>query len=561
MTDDPKAGRKSPGRGGASSVHPAGPLLKEYPRPEGGLPQPGAGVAQVLFYRNGGHSIITARGSEHVGRPFMARPVTVCEVARGTHMTRVSLQVPAAGGTTFFEVEADIQWTVTDYLKVVDEQVTNVAVRLRAPLTERLRGVCAGYPITAATEADRAVKSACRNGQWDDLGYDLGLRAELYIRFTVDRKAIAQAEQVRDDDHRGTMAEREHAHDLAGEHHSGELLQLRMQKFRVMLEGGEWSQICFMLADNPAEARAFMELLRQEARQDRRELLDHTLDLVEKGVIQSAELESQVRELLGTGAYRVEGSFGRPPVRPAPPRRELPPGRQHDDGPDDRWDEHRDDRSDRSNRSNRRHDRDGSRNDDRNDDRKDDRNSDWNDGWNDSRWDERRSSWDDRSDRHDDNRRDGHRSDTNRSERHRNDRRDDRITRADGPGDTRHEGAAHRNDRRTEQRENRWSEPDDRRTDRTDRPGGQRPYTPSWLEADAAPPQRPAADTRLRRRPSEAFDDWEPAPARDAPGPRTGSPRTDDHGPDRDRDRGRRRDHAPDHAPDDDRPWSPNGGW
>ncbi|WP_406205654.1 hypothetical protein OH807_31280 [Kitasatospora sp. NBC_01560] len=520
MTDDPKAGRKSPGRRDASSAHPAGPLLKEYPRPEGGLPQPGAGVAQVLFYRNGGHSIVTARGSEHVGRPWMARPVTVCEVARGTHMTRVTLQVPAAGGTAFFEVEADVQWTVTDYLKVVDEQVTNVAVRLRAPLTERLRGVCAGYPITAATEADRAVKSACRNGQWDDLGYDLGLRAELYIRFTVDRKAIAQAEQVRDDDHRGTMAEREHAHDLAGEHHSGELLQLRMQKFRVMLEGGEWGQICFMLADNPAEARAFMELLRQEARQDRRELLDHTLDLVEKGVIQSAELESQVRELLGTGAYRVEGSFGRPPVRPAPPRGELPPGRHHDDGPHDRWDEHRDDRAGRTDRTDRRHDRDGGRTDDRKDDRNDDR---WGDRWdehrddrpnrrhdrnggreddrNDDRWDERRSSRDDRSDRSNDN----------------------------------------RSERRAEQRENLWPEPDDRRPDRTDRPGGQRPYTPSWLETDPAPPKQPAADTRLRRRPSEAFDDWEPVPARDAPAHAPDDTRNDDR--------------------DDDRPWSPNGGW
>ncbi|MGW3040183.1 hypothetical protein ACWC9T_09075 [Kitasatospora sp. NPDC001159] len=471
MTDDPKPARKSPGKAGPATAHPAGPLLREYPRPESGIRRPGAGVALVVFYRNGGHSVVTAMGDEHVGRPFMARPVTVCEVARGTHVTRLSLQVPAAGGTTFFEVEVDVQWTVTDYLKVVDEQVTNVAVRLRAPLTERLRGVCAGYPVSAAAEADRAVKSACRNGQWDDLGYDLGLRAELYVRFTVDRKTITQAEEVRDDDHRGTMAEREHVHTLTGEHRTGELLQLRMQKFRVMLDGGEWSRICFMLADNPGEARAFMELLRQEARADRRELLEHTLDLVEKGVIQSAELESQVRELLGTGVYRVEGSFGRPPVRSAPRRGELPAGGRPDD-PDDRWD----DRSGRYDRD-ARYDA---------DDRGDQRRADWNDPWDDGG-----NAGPDHADAT---------VRTRRTERNGGERWDDP-----------------------------WSEPrtdrgDDGPRARRDQPGrdsagdlddGQRPYTPSWLDAEPEAPRHAAADAGPRRRPSEAFDDWEPRTARE----------------------------------------------
>ncbi|MGW6912660.1 hypothetical protein ACWGB8_02375 [Kitasatospora sp. NPDC054939] len=527
MTDDPKPAPKSPGRAGAAA-HPAGPLLKEYPRPESGIQRPGAGIALVVFYRNGGHSVVTAMGDEHVGRPFMARPVTVCEVARGTHVTRLSLQVPAAGGTTFFEVEVDVQWTVTDYLKVVDEQVTNVAVRLRAPLTERLRGVCAGYPVTAAADADRAVKSACRNGQWDDLGYDLGLRAELYVRFTVDRKTITQAEEVRDDDHRGTMAEREHVHTLTGEHRSGELLQLRMQKFRVMLEGGEWSQICFMLADDPGEARAFMELLRQEARADKRELLGHTLDLVEKGVIQSAELESQVRELLGTGGYRVEGSFGRPPIRSAPRRGELPAGGRQD-APDDRGDErpagrHDDRLGERDDRGRQggRYDADDRRDERR--DRRDERRPEWNDPWDDGYPAPDRTDSADSTDRAD---------------------RTDRTDSADRARRTERDGGGGRwddpwSERRSEPRRGRG--PADALDD------GQRPYTPAWLDTDPEAPRHAPAATRSRRRPSEAFDDWDTGPAPDDRGGRT----------DRDdRDAGRP---STGDRRDDDRSWSPDGG-
>ncbi|MEU8926866.1 hypothetical protein AB0D10_39095 [Kitasatospora sp. NPDC048545] len=552
MTDTPKPtptpARKSPGGTGPATTHPAGPLLKEYPRPETGIRRPGPGVALVVFYRNGGHSVVTARGNEHVDRPFLARPVTVCEVARGTHVTRMSLQVPAAGGTTFFEVEVDVQWTATDYLKVVDEQVTNVAVRLRAPLTERLRGICAGYPVSAAAEADRSVKAACRNGQWDDLGYDLGLSAELFVRFAVDRKTITHAEEVRDDDHRGTMAEREHVHSLTGEHRSGELLQLRMQKFRVMLDGGEWSQICFMLADNPGEARAFMELLRQEARADKRELLEHTLDLVEKGVIQSAELESQVRELLGTGVYRVEGSFGRPPVRSAPRRGELPAGGHHDD-PDDRRDHRTEDRrEDRRGERSERYDR-------------TDRTDRGTDGGTD-RGDDRRTGR--KAPRHDD---------------------PDSGPDRDGPADRTRRTGWDDGDRRDAPR----SAP------RTDRAAGapdliQRPYTPSWLDTEPEPPRRAAADARPRRRPSEAFDDWEPGAARDdraqwsdrdddrAPGPARAQDRDLDL--DRDLDRaqdrddryagGTRNDRVGDahddrdddgHDDRDDHPWSPVRGW
>ncbi|MEU3574527.1 hypothetical protein AB0E96_39900, partial [Kitasatospora sp. NPDC036755] len=313
---------------------PAGPLLKEYKRPSECTRKPSAEVALVHFYRNGGHSVVTAMGTEHVDRPRFGRPVTICEVARGTHLCQLSLKVPAVGSATFFQVEADVYWSVTDYRKVVDGQVTDVAERLKGPLLERLRTICSGYPVGAAAEVDRAAKAACRNGQWDDLGYDLGLHADLYVRVAVDATTIEYADHARKADQQDLTTARDRDRERAAEYHRTELLQIRMRAFRAMLEGGEWNQICFMLSDDPDQARAFMELLRQEARADKQELLNHTLRLVEKGVIQSAELESQVRELLGTGTYRIEGSFGRPPVREAARRPELP---SKDHGrPDDR---------------------------------------------------------------------------------------------------------------------------------------------------------------------------------------------------------------------------------
>ncbi|MFI2606473.1 hypothetical protein [Kitasatospora sp. NPDC018619] len=324
MTDDPRAGGP-PDPAAAGPDRPAGPLLKEYARPADCTRKPSAQVALVHFYRNGGHSVVTAMGTEHVDRPRFARPVTICEVARGTHLCRLSLQVPAAGGATFFEVEVDVQWAVADYHKVVDGQVRNVAERLEGPLLERLRTICSGYPVSAAAEVDRAAKSACRNRQWDDLGYDLGLHVDVYVRVAVDSTTIRHADADRDSDYQDRTTARGYDREMAAERHRTELLQIRMRTFRAMLEGGEWNQICFMLADNPDQARAFMEVLRQEARADKQELLEHTLRLVEKGVIQSAELEAQVGELLGTSAYRISpGGFNRLPTRDQGRRSELP---------------------------------------------------------------------------------------------------------------------------------------------------------------------------------------------------------------------------------------------
>ncbi|WP_051969753.1 hypothetical protein [Kitasatospora azatica] len=311
----------------------AGPFLREY-RPTGGLPLPAAQITSVVFYSKGGYSVVTVLGTEHFDKRWGARPTSICEIAEGTHVSHLELELPAAEVATFFKVEVDVHWSVTDYLLVVRERVTDVAQRLSAPILERLRQVSERFEVRAAPEANRAVDAECRGGRWDDLGHHLGLRARLFVRFTTDEKTSTQVDGRRDASWEDEQRRRDHDREVAAERRRVELLQMRMAAFRSMVEGGEWNQIAFMLADKPEEARAFMELLRQEAREDRRGLLDHTLRLIEDGVIQSPDLEDQVRELLKGSGFRVEGSLGRPPQRgsgSAPAA--LPTGKPHPDRP------------------------------------------------------------------------------------------------------------------------------------------------------------------------------------------------------------------------------------
>src|SRR5437764_1775949 len=126
--------------GGAVGAGPAGPFLREY-APVGPFRHTSARTASVLFYRNGGYSVATVSGIRHHDKRALARPHTVCEIALGTFETTLHMELPAAGGTTFFKAEVDIHWTVSDPHLAATEVVTDVAQRLTAPTLERLREV------------------------------------------------------------------------------------------------------------------------------------------------------------------------------------------------------------------------------------------------------------------------------------------------------------------------------------------------------------------------------------------------------------------------------------
>ncbi|MFT2015951.1 hypothetical protein ACMA1D_08930 [Streptomyces sp. 796.1] len=285
---------------------PVGPFLRDY-QPVGGFRHTSARTASVLFYRNGGYSIATVSGVEHTNKPALARPRTVCEIALGTYVTTLELELPAAGGAAFFKAEVDIHWTVVDPYLAATQVVTDVGQRLTGPTLERLREVSAEHRVTHAEAADRAITRQCASGRWDDLGADLGLRVRLYVRLRVDDRTIEYADGIRD------------------AHASAEVTRVHQDNFRAMLQGGDLEQLTYMLAAEPEEAKHFLEKIRQEGRQDEKERIDRLFDMVTSGQIQNTDLETQALHLLNRGRHRVQGPIGSSPVHRGAPQLPPPP--------------------------------------------------------------------------------------------------------------------------------------------------------------------------------------------------------------------------------------------
>lgn len=289
-----------------------GPFQTEY-NPAGGFEHPGSQLTSVLFYRSGGYSVVSTMGTEHFGKRLGARPYTVIEVARGRHTTSFELELPAAGGAAFFRAQVDVQWIVIDNFRVVEQRLVDVAEVLGPQIKKRLHQVSERFTVTDAQRANRAVNNELEAGEWRDLGADVGLQTKVFVRIAVDAKVVEQAELDRDLRWEQHEAEVKQETARLKERHQSELLTLRMEFFRAMMAGGQGAQINYMLAQDDANAGAFLEALRQEKRNDQAEMLDRVMQWVSEGVIQSPDIERQVRRMLLNGGQV-----------PDEPRRELP---------------------------------------------------------------------------------------------------------------------------------------------------------------------------------------------------------------------------------------------
>ncbi|MGW6735592.1 hypothetical protein [Streptomyces sp. NPDC055013] len=333
--------------GGADPAGPAGPFLRDFNTLTDGFPKVSPRSALVQFYRNGGYTVKRASGVQHVDRPVLARTHSMCEIALGTYVTPLQMELPAAGGTTFFKAEVDIQWAVTDPHLAALEVVTDVANRLTSPVLERLREVTTTYRVTEAEQANRAITRECTGGRWADLGSELGLRVRLYVRLRVDDRTIEHADEERD------------------AHAQAKVIRLRQESYRRMLQGGELEQLSFMLAADPEGAKDFLEKIRQEGRQDEKDRVARLFAMAQRGELATVDVETQVLNLLNQGDGRpmvgpigtvparrpreLEASSGRPfnpdwasdePPRRRPPRAEPSrgePDRRSDGRGADRW--------------------------------------------------------------------------------------------------------------------------------------------------------------------------------------------------------------------------------
>ncbi|MEU6952358.1 hypothetical protein [Streptomyces sp. NPDC045714] len=292
--------------GAVDPSRPTGPFLREY-TPTGPFRQGGARTTSVLFYRRG-YSVAGVSGIDHYDKPPLARPHTICEIATGTFVTTLRMELPASGGATFFKAEVDIQWTVEDPHLVAVQVVSDIAERLTAPTLERLWEISAQYPVHQAEQARTAITHACVSGRWNDLGTDLGLRVRLFVRLRVDDRTINHENAVR------------------SQRSDDELARMRQENYLRMLRGGELEQLSHMLAANPEEANNFLEKIRQEGRQDEKDRVDRLISMIANGQIHSDGIETQVLEDLSRQHLGIQGAMGTRPARRAP--RELAPARE-----------------------------------------------------------------------------------------------------------------------------------------------------------------------------------------------------------------------------------------
>ncbi|MFE6944381.1 hypothetical protein [Streptomyces chartreusis] len=283
---------------GPESTAPAGPFLRDFNPLTDGYPRVSPRSAVVQFYRNGGYTVKRAAGVQHVDKPVLARPHSICEIALGTYVTPLQMELPAAGGTTFFKAEVDIEWAVTDPHLAALAVVTDVANRLTSPVLERLREVTTTYRVTEAEQANRAITRECAGGRWADLGSELGLRVRLYVRLRVDDRTIEHADEERD------------------AHAQAKVIRLRQESYRRMLQGGELEQLSFMLAADPEGAKDFLEKIRQEGRQDEKDRVARLFAMAQRGELATVDVETQVLNLLNQGDGRpVVGPIGTVPAR------------------------------------------------------------------------------------------------------------------------------------------------------------------------------------------------------------------------------------------------------
>ncbi len=276
----PERGR--PPEGQERSRWPAGPFIRVY-TPEGRRPRPeNAVVASVLFYRNGGYTVLWPdRPADHQGRSSpLARPFSVVEVALGRYRSSFAMQLPAAGGAAFFQTEVDVTWEVVDPYLVARNQVRDVADLIEPELKDRLRDVSRRFRITEAAQAYDAIRERMRSGAWEPLGRDIGLETRVYVRVDLNAKAIGRAETTEDDAFEATRVAR------------------RMGTFRELIEAGDYAQVAYMMASSPDDATTILQMLKEERRADRREGLDFVRHMIDQGMVEPHHVSEQVRAVI-----------------------------------------------------------------------------------------------------------------------------------------------------------------------------------------------------------------------------------------------------------------------
>ncbi|MFF8633122.1 hypothetical protein ACF052_02745 [Streptomyces pilosus] len=295
----------------------AGPFLRERILRERGFRHAGVQVASVLFYRDGGHSVITSQGADHAHRPSRwARPTSVCEIARGRHVTTFDVELPALGAATFFETRVQLRWEVTDYRLVAEKRLSSVEEDLGPEIVDRLQDVSCRYAVHHAQEANRAVRSEITAGKWADLGREVGLRTRMFVQVSTDRTHIDFVAGARSDD---ADAQR---------------VALRFQGFAAIAQGTDAEKYAYLMASgNGQEVAQLVKTMIESQADEQRENRDFLVRMAREGRVSTPELDAYIRRLAlpeqsyDSYGYRARGDYGAPAALPPAP---AGPGRGAD---------------------------------------------------------------------------------------------------------------------------------------------------------------------------------------------------------------------------------------
>lgn len=306
-----------------------GPFIREF-APQAAYRHRNSQVASVLYYKNGGHSIITVRGAEHNNKPMMGKPTSVCWIARGQHQASFQLELPTYGDRSRFKAGADVNWEVSDFYLAAEKRVVDVERMLRPPLEARLRGVSRRYGLDSAQQVDEAIQDELASGRWGGFGADLGLATQVFIRIDLGQAAADhQAQMVAVE--KGSKVQE--AIDTANKAR----IAANIDDAQKLIAAGETFQYATMLAQDPGRANEILGELQRQAREQRHGALDYLTNLINQGVVQRHQIDDQVQALIeysrsvSTTVF-PNGLPQAPTSLPIPPMPAVPPG-PADDAP------------------------------------------------------------------------------------------------------------------------------------------------------------------------------------------------------------------------------------
>ncbi|MEU1516575.1 hypothetical protein ABZ490_31285 [Streptomyces sp. NPDC005811] len=298
---------------GGLPEHIAGPYLRERALQGARFRHTSAEIASVVYYEGGGCSLVTSRGTEQlVPRRFYARPVSVCEIARGRHTTVFSLDLPAADAASCFRTKVTLRWEVTDFQLVAEKRLSSIERDLGPEIVSRLRQVSGRFAVEDAQRANQAILAETEAGRWADLGADAGLLTRMFVEVSTDQIRLDQVAEAR----KQTAQQEEVARKFAA--------------CSRLTTGSAEDRLTYLMAVGGKEDVAdVIAMMREDEAQGRRETQEFFLRMLQQGRITSPELEGFLRTRVL--ASMAPGGFTPPavpgPAVPAPfvpPPRELP---------------------------------------------------------------------------------------------------------------------------------------------------------------------------------------------------------------------------------------------